>query len=152
LAASGSGNISFSATNATSGAISGIITVTPNDNGDSKQFTITVNPQLTPAVEISANPGFNVCESVGSITFTATPTNEGASPSYEWKVDGISVQTGASENYTLNNLNLYRKSKISCTLTTSIACPTTTTVSQEKNIQISSCVIPVNPHIRGKIR
>jgi hypothetical protein len=152
LAASGSGDISFTATNTTNNTISGIITVTPNDKGDSKQFSISIDPLLTPAVEISANPGFEVCESIASITFTATPTNGGATPSYEWKIDGVQVQTGASESYTLNNLSLYHKSKISCTLTTSVTCPTTTMVNQEKNIRVSPCVISVNPQIRGKIR
>jgi hypothetical protein len=152
LGASGNGDISFTATNTTNNPISGTITVTPNGKGDSKKFTITVNPTLTPSVVISANPGFEVCEdSVSSITFTATPTNGGSSPSYEWKIDDVKVSGVSTGSYTLNNLNLYRKSKVTCILTSSLQCTTTPTATDEKKIRISSCVISANPHMRGTI-
>ncbi|MDR2056755.1 MAG: hypothetical protein LBP83_00420 [Dysgonamonadaceae bacterium] len=153
LGAGGSGNISFTAANATSGAISGTVTVIPHDKGDSIRFTITVNPRLAPAVDITAQPNFIICEGdTTAIVFTALPTNGGAAPSYVWNLNGSAVG-GITNSYKLTNLNQHQgKSKISCMLTSSIACPSTTTVSSEKEIWISSCVIPVNQHIRGRIK
>jgi hypothetical protein len=110
---------------------------------------VTVNP--IPSVAISAAPGFEVCESnVTEITFTATPTNGGVNPTYAWKVNGAPAGTEAT--LTLNNLKQYRpKSTVSCTMTSDNVACSTTTATDEKNIRISSCVVPVNPSIRGRI-
>jgi hypothetical protein len=50
-------------------------------------------------------------------TFTATPINSGASPSYVWKVNQNVVQTGLSNNYTNTGLNI--GDTLSCLMTTS---------------------------------
>jgi hypothetical protein len=115
---------------------------------------LTVNPTVTSSVAISAGTtGFEVCEdAVSEIVFTATPTNGGTDPSYVWTINGTQVGVGAT--YTLTNLKQYRPTAtINCTMTSSgVACLSSPTVADEKNIRISSCVIPVNPHIRGRVR
>ena len=68
----------------------------------SNAITMTVNPLLPVSVSIvaSANP---VCSGT-SVTFTATPTNGGASPSYQWKVNGVNQGTN-SPVYTYSPIN-----------------------------------------------
>ena len=54
------------------------------------------------------------------VTFTATPTNGGSAPSYQWKVNGNSVGTN-SPIYTYNPAS---GDQVLCFLTSNIDCPT----------------------------
>ncbi len=50
-------------------------------------------------------------------SFTATPINSGSSPSYVWKINQSIVQSGASNTYTNNSLNV--GDTVTCLMTTS---------------------------------
>jgi len=81
--------------------------------------TVTVIPDNLPvSISISANISA-ICPGT-IVTFTATPLNEGASPVYEWLVDGVSVQQGSSPVYTTNAL--IGGESIICRLTSSLSC------------------------------
>jgi hypothetical protein len=56
-------------------------------NATSNTITNTVGNLVTPSVSIGSSDGNNSFCSGTSVTFTATPTNGGSTPSYQWKVD-----------------------------------------------------------------
>lgn len=87
----------------------------------SSTITMTVNPNLTPAVSIVANVTNPVCAGT-SVTFTATPVNGGTTPFYQWMKNGFPVGTNSSI-YTDNTLNT--GDIISCDMVSSILCFTT---------------------------
>ncbi|MFT3912347.1 MAG: zinc-dependent metalloprotease family protein [Ferruginibacter sp.] len=76
--------------------------VTGTDNGANITVVVPGNPSLT----ISANPGNAICAGT-PVIFTATPVNQGTTPSYNWKVNGVSVSSGSQpglSSFTISNL------------------------------------------------
>lgn len=69
----------------------------------SNEITITVNSSATPSVSILASTT-NICPGQ-QVTFTATPVNGGATPSYQWKLNGNNVGSNSPtyQNATLQN-------------------------------------------------
>jgi len=84
--------------------------------------TVTVNPILLPSVSIvaSANP----VTPGTSVNFTATPVNGGASPTYQWKVNGSNVGTRPSYFYVPNNHD-----QVTCVMTSNYPCPSANPVT-----------------------
>ena len=80
---------------------------------------------VTPVVNISQSPTGSVCSGT-SITFTATPTNGGSSPSYQWQVNGINVGTN-SPIYTTSTLS--NGDIVTVIMTSSAACANPITVT-----------------------
>jgi len=85
----------------------------------SNTVTITVNPNLPVSVTIAAD-ATTICDGT-NVTFTATPTNEGANPQYQWYLNG-SVD-GTNSNTYSNNL-LSNTDEIYCVLTSDATCTT----------------------------
>ncbi len=56
---------------------------------------------IVPSVAITASQ-LNICTGA-SVTFTATPTDGGTLPIYEWQINGVTVNTNV-DNYTTSNL------------------------------------------------
>ncbi|MBS1586104.1 MAG: SBBP repeat-containing protein [Bacteroidetes bacterium] len=105
----------------------------------SNAISMTVNPSVTPVITITSSPANPVC--AGSlVTFTATTTNAGNSPSYQWKKNNVNV--GTSVVYTDNNLS--NGDAITCTLTSNAACATPATVtSNSLTMVVNPVVVPV---------
>jgi len=80
----------FYVTVTTNGVCSGIYTDTSNI------ITMHVLPWLAPGVGITANPNTTVASGT-MINFTATPTNGGNKPGYQWTRNGAPV-VGATSN------------------------------------------------------
>ncbi len=100
------GNVGTNATTYTNSALanSDVVTVvlTANNtcqtsataNGNS--IATTVINYVTPSVSIVANNAV-ICPGAGNVvTFTATPTNGGSTPAYQWKVNGANVGTNST--------------------------------------------------------
>jgi uncharacterized protein YjdB len=73
--------------------------------GTSFPVTVTVNPSaiVTPSVSITASPGTSLCATASSVSFAPVPVNGGATPSYQWYVNGVPSSTGTTFSYTPAN-------------------------------------------------
>jgi gliding motility-associated-like protein len=100
----------------------------------SNAVTMTVNPNLTPSVNIASNPTGQICAGT-PITFTATPVNGGTTPTYNWFVDGA-VQPGITNTFTPSGYS--NGQVISLTMTSSEVCVTTSTaISNTITLQVA---------------
>ncbi len=95
----------------------------------SNSINMTVSPILTPSVSISANPGL-ILSPWELVTFTATPTNGGTSPTYQWKRNGQDV-TGAT-NDTWGTYQLSDGDTISVVLYSDYKCPNPDSIESNK--------------------
>lgn len=79
---------------------------------------VTVKPSLPVGVSItvSENPVYKNT----SVTFTATPTNGGTSPTYQWCVNGSPIGGATGTTYTTSTLT--DKDKITCVMTSNYDC------------------------------
>ncbi len=65
--------------------------------------TVVITPTVTPTVSIlTGGVGDTVCAGT-AVNYTTTVTNSGASPSYEWTVNGVNLSTGSSYSFTPAN-------------------------------------------------
>jgi hypothetical protein len=92
---------------------------------------VTVNPVVPVSLSIAASPGTTVYSNT-PVTFTATPTNGGTTPAYQWKVNGVNVGTN-SVNYTYTPL---QGDVVTCTLTSSLTCVTNNPATATLNMTV----------------
>jgi gliding motility-associated-like protein len=117
----GTGSSTYSSSTLTTGEIvtvamtSSLLCVTGSP-AISNPITMTIDANLPVSVSIaaSANP---VCAGT-SVTFTATPTNGGTTPAYQWKLNGGNVGTN-STTYSVIPAN---GDQITCVLTSNATC------------------------------
>jgi len=87
----------------------------------SNVITLTVNTVNAASVAISANPSGITCPG-DNILFTATPTHGGASPTYQWKLNGSNISGATGTTYSSNALA--NGDEISCVMTSNLPCVT----------------------------
>lgn len=115
-------------------------TVTGADNG----ANLTINTTVTPSVSIASSPAAvlgvtTICAGT-SVTFTATPTNGGGSPTYQWKLNGGNVGTNS---VTYSNSALTNTDVVTCEMTSNAACPTAATVTSNTiTMTVNALVTP----------
>ncbi|BDS11782.1 T9SS type A sorting domain-containing protein [Aureispira anguillae] len=87
---------------------------------DSIMFTVTFDSSIVSDVTISASvlPTDTVCAGT-AITYTATATNEGTSPIYQWRVNGVNVGSNAA-TFTTSSLN--NNDVVTCILYSNMPC------------------------------
>jgi len=99
---------------------------------------------VTPSITI-ATTSTDVCSTPA--TFTATITNGGSSPVFQWKKNGVNVGTNSSI-YTDNGL--VDKDVISCVLTSNVICAAPAQVgSNAYTVACASCSAPVFATVIG---
>jgi hypothetical protein len=109
-------------------------------------YVSTVAPVLPMVVDVSINSsggsiGNALVSNYNTGTFTASAVNAGAAPTYNWMVNGVSVQNGPSATYT--NASLNNNDVVSCVLTPNLAgCNVSTTYTS--NTITNTAVPPVN--------
>lgn len=77
-----------------------------------------------PASVTISTPNTTICSGT-SVTFTATPTNGGTAPTYQWKVNGNNVGTGGN---TYTTTTLANSDAVTCELTSNSGCVTSPVV------------------------
>lgn len=110
--------------------------------GQTEDYTIIVLPGTTqtPSVAISRTGSTTVCANT-SLTFTATPTNGGSAPTYQWKVNGVNVGTN-SPTYTASSWT--NGNTITVTMTSNSTCAAQTPVTSPV-ITLSVAPLPATP-------
>jgi hypothetical protein len=103
----------------------------------SNEIAITAT-SVTPSVAIAASTT-SICAG-GSVTFTATPTNGGTAPAYQWQVNGVDVagQTGA----TFTTTTLVNGDEVTVIMTSNDPCANPTTATSNEIAITSTSVTP----------
>jgi hypothetical protein len=105
----------------------------------SNTITMTVNPSVAASVNI-APTATNICAGT-NVTFTATPTNGGTTPSYQWKLNGVNVGTNSP---TYSNNALTNLVPVSCVMTSNAACVTgSPATSNTINMTVNPNPVPI---------
>jgi len=92
----------------------------------SSAVVITVSTFLTAAISITVTPS-NSIYSGQSVTFSASYSNGGSSPTFQWKKGGTPISGETNSSYTTTSLS--NNSVISATMMSNASCVTTSQVS-----------------------
>src|SRR4030095_680626 len=98
--------------------------------------TVTVS-SFTPAVSITATTT-TIC-SGNPITFSATPTNGGTGPSYQWQVNGSNAGTNSP---TFTSSSLANGDQVTVIMTSNASCTTTSTATSNAIAITTNTVTP----------
>ncbi|SHN10595.1 gliding motility-associated C-terminal domain-containing protein [Mucilaginibacter sp. OK098] len=107
----------------------GTTIITASDGTLTSPQTLTVIAGVTPSVTISPVT-FDECSGI-AVTYTATLVNGGPAPHYQWKVNG---QNSGPDNVEFISSNLNNNDKITCVLTSSVACTSSPTATSNEAI------------------
>jgi hypothetical protein len=109
-----------------------------DDNITSNVIHITTSQMATPSVSIHAS-AIDICAGQ-QVTFTATPTNGGNDPTYQWKLNGNNV---GSNSPTYQTTSLANADTVKVVMTSSLSCATSpTATSNYISMDVSTSVLP----------
>lgn len=134
----GAGTSSITVTSGTGGQNGNISVTGSNSCGTlgSTSLAVVVNNSSAVSVSISADVSSPICAGT-SVTFTATPTNGGTAPIYQWYVGSTPVGTN-SDTYTTTTLA--NGNSVTVQLTSDVVCPT-----PSATVTSNAIVYTVNP-------
>jgi len=139
----GATNVTYSYVPANNDALTCVLTTNAacitGSPATSNTVTMTVNPLLNASVTIaaSANP---VCAGA-SVTFTATPSNGGTTPAYQWKKNSAIITGATSVTYTYIPVN---NDTLTCVMTSAAVCATGSPATSNK---VTMTVKPVTASV-----
>lgn len=120
---------------------------------------ISVGANNVPAVTIAVSPSEIICAgSTDPLTFTATPTNGGSNPTYQWKVNGIAIENAQSATYTTGNLKANDVISVIMVSNAELCSPAEPVTSNEISLKLQIAVydgawsIPPGPNVSAEIR
>ena len=104
----------------------------------SNAITVATTALVTPAITITSS-ATSICKG-STVNFTATAVHAGNDPVYQWHINGSAVGSNSS---TFSTNTLVDGDIVSCVLTSSLPCVTTTeAVSNSIEITVSSVQLP----------
>ncbi|MEI6436311.1 MAG: T9SS type A sorting domain-containing protein, partial [Bacteroidota bacterium] len=106
--------------------------------------TMTVNPILAVSITISASA--NPVSNGTTVTFTATPSNGGSTPFYQWKVNATDV---GSNNAVYSYIPV-NGDAITCSLTSNLACITGNPATSN-TVVMTVTGIPITTTVTGTV-
>jgi len=83
--------------------------------------TATINTAVSASISIAANPTGAICSGT-SVTFTATATNGGSTPTYQWRKNATNISGATNSSYT--STALAQSDAITCEMTSNLTCVT----------------------------
>jgi len=100
-------------------------------------IVIPITNAVAPGVVASAAP--NVICPGDPVTFSAAPTNGGATPGYQWTLNGVNIPGATNSTYTTNpgSGDIY-----GVVMTSSLSCVAPTTASDTETVTISPNIAP----------
>lgn len=104
----------------------------------SNPVVMGVQPYALPTILVSSDRGTDICRG-SQVSFTATVTHAGTSPSYQWKKNQVNVGYNSS---VFTSSDLSDNDVISCTLTSNFACATQPVV-QSNDITMNVHQLPL---------
>ncbi|MFY9311627.1 MAG: alpha/beta hydrolase fold domain-containing protein [Bacteroidia bacterium] len=110
----------------------------------SNDVTMTIKPTGAPSVAIAITSGSNPTCAGGSVTFTATPTNGGATPTYQWKVNGSNVGTNST---TFTSTTLANGDVVTCNL----SIPPASTCSSQTSAVSTGITMSITPGVTPSV-
>ncbi|MCX6208219.1 MAG: hypothetical protein NTZ59_01655, partial [Bacteroidetes bacterium] len=106
----------------------------------SNNLTVTVSTTITPSVSISGTTLF--CTGTSN-TYTATPTNGGNAPTYQWRKNGNNISGATNSTLTLTNADVANNDVITCVLTANNLCQTSATAnSNSLTVTVATTLTP----------
>jgi hypothetical protein len=119
-----------------------------NANGCTAQSSATavsVTPTVIPLLSIST-VNTTVCQNASTV-FTATPSNGGSAPSYQWKVNGVNAGTNSS---TFTTATLTNGQIVTCVLTSNANCANPIAAnSNALTMLVNNCTGVANTQLRA---
>jgi hypothetical protein len=125
------------------------VTCAQNNPAWSNMVTMTVNPVLP--VIVSINASANPVAPGTSVTFTATPTNGGSAPQYQWRVNGGIINGATNVTYAYTPAN---GDQVICLMTSSGVCISgSPATSNQITMTVSTCaaVLTINHVTTGGV-